>query len=195
MTYPPPSPQQPYPPHPYGPYGPPPPPKKKRRWPLFVGIPLALIVFVSCVAAIGSSGTSNDTSTASPAPAATAPAAAAPAAPASGAPAPAPAGPAAPNGPLQHPEDVQVTSCQREPTLGWPKAQLTITNNSSKASTYSVRVSFQSQDGKTQYGEGYALVSSLAPGQTSPKEAPGFAEIPADAALACVVTSAQRTAA
>ncbi|WP_322762567.1 hypothetical protein [Frankia sp. Cr2] len=94
---------------------------------------------------------------------------------------------------FEHPEDVQVTGCARDATLGWPKATLTITNKSSKASSYSVTVSFQSADGSTQYGEGVAFVSSLAPGQKTVQAAQGTDDIPARSKLVCKVTSAKRT--
>lgn len=190
-------PHRPYPPH-YPPYGARPPiPPRKKRWPLIVGlacgIPIALIIFVTVISvAVGGGGT--DTAASSPPP--PAPAAVAPAAPVS-----APAASAAPavttspaaGGLFQHPEDVTVVNCDRSPATGWPAASLKIVNGSSKNSTYAIRVSFQSQDGATQYGEGFVAVSSLAPGQTTIQVAQGLNDAPANASLACVVTSVQRT--
>ncbi len=86
-----------------------------------------------------------------------------------------------------------MTGCTRDATLGWPKATLAISNKSSKPSTYSITVSFQSADGATQYGEGAAFVSSLAPGQKTVQAAQGTDDIPARSKIVCKVTSAKRT--
>lgn len=94
---------------------------------------------------------------------------------------------------FEHPEDVTVGTCVRDELTGWPKATLTIKNGSSKASSYSVTVSFQSPDGKTQFGEGLAGVTRLEPGQSTTQDAQGLAEVPAGAEFTCVVTSAKRT--
>jgi hypothetical protein len=109
---------------------------------------------------------------------------------------PAAPGSAAPGGGdklFEHPEDVTVAGCIRDQTTGWAKAKLTVKNNSSKASSYAITVSFQSADGATQYGEGLAAVTSLAPGQTTTQEALGTSDIPAGAQFQCKVTSAKRT--
>lgn len=93
----------------------------------------------------------------------------------------------------EHPEDVTVTACERDAVLGWPKATISITNPTDKPTSYAVTISFQSQDGTTQYGEGIAAVTRLAPGQQTTQTAQGTADIPADAAITCVVSSASRT--
>nr|MDT0666242.1 hypothetical protein [Micromonospora sp. DSM 115978] len=102
------------------------------------------------------------------------------------------AGASAPDGLFQHPEDVQIAGCTVDEALSWPVATLTITNQSSKASSYLITVSFQSPDGATLFGEGFATVTSLAPGQATTQEAKGLFELPADTPFGCVVTSAMR---
>lgn len=97
--------------------------------------------------------------------------------------------------PLEHPEDAAIATCERDAVLGFPKATVTITNRSSEASTYTIRVSFQSQDGATQHGEGFAAVSRLEPAQQTTQDALGATQIPADQTVACVLSSVQRTAA
>lgn len=97
--------------------------------------------------------------------------------------------------PLEHPEDAAIAKCERDAVLGYPKATVTVTNHSSEASTYTIRVSFQSQDGSIQHGEGYAAVGRLEPAQQTTQDAVGTTEVPADQTVTCVLSSVQRTAA
>jgi hypothetical protein len=180
MTHPQPYDQTSYPPPaPYsgGPAVPPPPRRKRHRIRNVILGVVALIVVIVVISAVAGGGKSK------PSAAATA---------ASGT---AAATGSVPGGALEHPEDVKVSTCERDATLGWPKAGVTIHNGSSKASTYAITVSFESSDGKTQYGEGAAIVSSLAPGQTTVQTAQGLTEVAANAPLVCTVTQATRTAA
>lgn len=121
--------------------------------------------------------------------------AAAPARTSSGTAAPAAPGAGGPSSVAEHPEDVRVGGCTRDPATGWPVAELTVTNGSAERSTYSVTVSFQSADGRTQYGKGVVFVAQLAPGQGTGQEARGFVEVPEGAAFECAVVSAKRVAA
>lgn len=88
---------------------------------------------------------------------------------------------------------MQILSCERDPTLGWPKANLSITNPTDVPVSYAITVSFQSPDGSVQYGEGIAAVARLAPGQQTSQTAQGVTEVPADVPVTCVVSSASRT--
>ncbi|OHV42233.1 hypothetical protein BBK14_11475 [Parafrankia soli] len=97
--------------------------------------------------------------------------------------------------PLEHPEDAAIATCERDAVLGLPKATVTVTNRSSEASTYTIRVSFQSQDGTVQHGEGYAAIGRLEPAQQTTQDALGGTQIPAEQTVACVLSSVQRTAA
>lgn len=92
-----------------------------------------------------------------------------------------------------HPEDVQVTACERDPAIGWPKATVNVTNPTDKPASYAITVSFQSPDGATQHGEGIAAVVRLAPGQSTSQIAQGTTQIVDGTALNCVVSLANRT--
>lgn len=99
-----------------------------------------------------------------------------------------------PSGVFQHPEDVKVSSCGAD-DLGLLTAQVVVTNTSRKPSSYSITLNFESTDGQTQYGEGFAVITSLAPDQHSPQKVTGTAQAPSGVTIVCRVTSAQRTAA
>ncbi|MEO5724694.1 MAG: hypothetical protein ABIQ39_06945 [Ilumatobacteraceae bacterium] len=70
-------------------------------------------------------------------------------------------------------------------------AQVVITNNSSKASTYFVTVVAESPDGLTRYGDTIVSVTALAPGQRTTEKGIFLKDIPADAVLK--VAQVQRT--
>jgi len=156
------------------PYSPPqPPPAKKRRWPLWAALAVAGVVLVSCVAAVASSSGGGGTGTAG-------------ASATSGA----GAGGSAAQGMFQHPEDVTVSSCAND-DLGMMAAQIVVHNTSSKASNYSIQIAFQSVDGTQKYGDGYAVINTLAAGQQEPEKVQSFTQAPGQ--YKCVVISAQRT--
>lgn len=83
------------------------------------------------------------------------------------------------SGPLQHAEDVTITSCAPDATTHYYAAMVTITNHSSKTSNYSITIAFDSPDGATQYDTGLVAADNLGPGQskmdsaTSLKDAAG----------------------
>lgn len=93
-------------------------------------------------------------------------------------------------------DDVTVSGCTKSdnPYLG-PTAQLTVTNHSSKASNYSITVTFTSPDGATQLDSGNAFVQSLAPGQTTQVEATGLKEDAAAGQFTCKLARVDRFAA
>ncbi len=68
--------------------------------------------------------------------------------------------------------DVAITACglPNNDFLG-PEATVKITNSSSKPSNYLVELGFLSADGATQYDTSNAIVSQLAPGQSSEQKA------------------------
>jgi len=68
--------------------------------------------------------------------------------------------------------DVAITACglPNNEFLG-PEATVKITNSSSKPSNYLVQLGFLSADGATQYDTSNAIVSQLAPGQSSEQKA------------------------
>jgi hypothetical protein len=93
----------------------------------------------------------------------------------------------------QHPENVQITQCKADAD-GYLSGQVTVTNNSSGPSDYAIQVTFNSNDGATQYETGFVLVSSLAPGQTSgPQDLAVFKHV-GNVQVSCKLASARRTA-
>lgn len=104
-------------------------------------------------------------------------------------------GPVAPTGFQQHAEDVEITRCGQQETLGWLEADLKVTNNSGKASTYIISVAIESEDGKTLLAEGSAFVSRLEPGQSTTERAITAKEAPAGVTYRCRITDATRFAA
>lgn len=90
-------------------------------------------------------------------------------------------------------DDVKINSCGKDADLGWAKANITVTNNSSKASDYLIEITFTSKDGKTQIGTGNTIISNLAPGQMKTEDVSAL-EDAGDAEIVCTVTDASRTA-
>lgn len=167
------------PPQPYGPAGPqggwgPPPPKKRKKWPWIVGGVILLIIIIAVASSAGSNSSNNNAS---------------PKASNSS---------KANNGtarsPLDHREDVTISSCATDASLNAPSAKVTVKNSSSKPSDYIVTIAFNSPDGKTQYDTGIASVSNLAPGQTGTDTATSLKQgLPAQ--FVCSVVDATRTSA
>ncbi|MGH9151362.1 MAG: hypothetical protein ACRD03_02925 [Acidimicrobiales bacterium] len=90
-------------------------------------------------------------------------------------------------------DDVTIASCGTDSFgAGTLAAQLSITNNSSKRSNYSVEVSFESVDGATQHGTGIAFIENVEPGQTTTQETAGVDQAPATE-YTCRVVSVDRS--
>jgi len=154
---------------------PPPPPVKKRRWPfILVGLVLSPLLFVGCLVAVVAGGSSQSGSGSPGASSAAKP------------------GGSQAQGLFQHPEDIAISTCTTD-ELGMMIAQIVVTNQSAKASTYAVELSFQSADGKQQYASGHAIITTLAAGQQRPEKVQTFTEPPSAGQFSCVVVSAQRT--
>jgi uncharacterized protein (UPF0333 family) len=100
--------------------------------------------------------------------------------------------PAAPAGDGDKAQDAAITKCEVDKTLGWPSAEVTITNHSSKSSNYMVQVEFLDASG-TRISEGIAATNGLAPGQKSIQKAQGTAE--GKGKLSCKVIDVTRYAA
>ncbi|MEU9146596.1 hypothetical protein [Streptomyces sp. NPDC048349] len=148
---------------------------------------LVLVVVAGLLATLGTDG-GGGTKDRESAPAATpragtdsprAPASQAPASQASPGPDPGPAG------------DVRITSCGVDPTTHWPSAKLTITNRSSKTSTYLVGVEFLGASG-VRLAEGAALSNDLAPGQRAEATAGALDQV--RERVTCRVTKVNRFA-
>ncbi len=89
-------------------------------------------------------------------------------------------------------DDVKISNCGIESVLNLPEATIKVTNNSEKASDYMIEITFQSKDGKEQFGTGDAFISNLKPGQSKTEKVTGFDEVNASA-MTCEVSSVDRT--
>lgn len=164
-------------------YGYPPPPAPKKSVGKIVGFSCLGIVGLFVVLGIAGAllGSEDSPKAKEPATQASAPAASAPAkAPASK--------PAAPSGAKA---DVKITACELDSTMGWAKAELTITNGSSKKSNYIVSIEFVDASG-TRLGEAVAATNNLAPGQAANVTAQGLDQIKDK--ITCKVTEVTRYA-
>lgn len=103
-----------------------------------------------------------------------------------------PAGPQTNSGNTENPppDDVTLDGCGPD-ELGWVTAHGTITNHSSKASTYFVNIEFVTSDG-TRYAEGIASSATVAPGQHVEWDASGLTDY--RDGTTCRVTSVDRFA-
>ena len=64
-------------------------------------------------------------------------------------------------------DDVTLLGCARTDGLGLMEAEVEITNNSSKLSSYWIEIQFESLDGSLLIGEGRGHIENLDPGQTT----------------------------
>lgn len=88
--------------------------------------------------------------------------------------------------------DVSVSKCATDPTLGFATASLTVVNHSSKTSDYTITVAFDAPNG-SQFDTGLADVQTLAPGQTGTTTADSSQQNP-PSGFTCKVTQVNRTA-
>lgn len=168
-------------------WGPPPAPKKSSAGKI---IGFGCLGIVGLVVVLGVAGTllGNNTSDKSPKSPVTASSAGstAPSAPAkartSTAAAPEPKGAEA---------DVKITACEVDSATNWAKAELTITNHSSKTSNYLVSVEFVNASG-TRLGEAFAATNNLAAGQAAEQTAQGLDQITGK--ITCKLTKVTRYA-
>ncbi|MFI6938854.1 hypothetical protein ACIBI4_06255 [Streptomyces sp. NPDC050418] len=87
--------------------------------------------------------------------------------------------------------DVEITSCGISPSTSWPKAEIRITNHSSKTSDYWINVEFVDARGE-RFAEGFVTANNLDPGKVSRESASGFTEAPGS--VTCRVTEVERWA-
>ncbi len=87
--------------------------------------------------------------------------------------------------------DVKLTNCSIDNLTNWPEATLEVTNDSQKPSDYIIEVTFESKDGKTQFGTGNAIISNLKPQQTKKETVSGLEQ--AKGKIKCSVSSVDRT--
>jgi hypothetical protein len=87
-------------------------------------------------------------------------------------------------------EDVEISECTTDGA--GMVAKLTVTNNSSKRSTYSVDVTFESPDGADQFATGFTFIDAVEPGQKATGEAHSLTEAPGE--FECRVVTVERMA-
>jgi hypothetical protein len=85
--------------------------------------------------------------------------------------------------------EVSVTSCAKN-AIGWPEANVKVTNAGDKMADYSITVAFENADG-SQLDTGSAFIQDLRPGQTGTEAAAGTAETTGK--FTCVVTEATKS--
>ncbi|NUS76689.1 MAG: hypothetical protein HOV70_10880 [Streptomyces sp.] len=100
----------------------------------------------------------------------------------------APAKVKAPDGPEG---DVKITGCEVSSATGWPKADVLITNRSSKQSNYIVSVEFVDGTGK-RLGEAFAATNNVAAGQEVEEDAQSLDKV--EGKVECRVTKVTRYA-
>lgn len=103
-----------------------------------------------------------------------------------------PSGAPAPAGDGDKLKDAKITACKVDDVLGWPSAELTVTNHSSKTSNYMIQVEFLDEAG-TRVGEGIAATNNLAASQSANLKAQGAADSKGKK-LSCRVTDVTRYA-
>ena len=145
--------------------------KKRRKWPWILLALLALLVIASVASGGGdkkSDSPSDDNADTSEQPTET------------------------PAGASDEVDDVAITSCTRN-IIGFGEATFTVTNNSSKPSTYSIEIAVESADGTTSYGTANAFVQRLNAGQTTTDKASGLQDVPEGVQLKCTVSDVNRS--
>lgn len=85
-------------------------------------------------------------------------------------------------------EDVTIADCTAD--AAGMVAKLDVTNQSSKRSTYSVDVAFESPDGATQFATGWTFFDAVEPGQVATSEAHSFTAAPGE--FTCRIVSVDR---
>jgi len=89
-------------------------------------------------------------------------------------------------------DDVRLDGCSKDRAMGWGTATLEITNDSSEPSDYTIEVTFESRDGSTNFGTGFAYVTNMAAGQSKTEEVTSLEE--PSGKFKCKITSVDRTA-
>ncbi|MFE3004227.1 MULTISPECIES: FxLYD domain-containing protein [unclassified Streptomyces] len=165
--------------------GQPPAPKKSSAGKIVglgcLGI-VGLLVVIGVVGAVAMGGDDGGEASSKPATTVSEPAAAPEKEPEEDAPAKEPSGPEG---------DVKITGCEVNGTTGWPKADVLITNRSSKKSNYIVSVEFVNASGK-RLGEAFAASNNVAAGQEVEAEAQSLDQV--EGKVECRVTKVTRYA-
>ncbi|MET8841465.1 FxLYD domain-containing protein [Streptomyces rubiginosohelvolus] len=87
--------------------------------------------------------------------------------------------------------DVKITGCEVSSATGWPRADVLITNRSSKQSNYIVSVEFVDGTGK-RLGEAFAATNNVAAGQEVEEDAQSLDKVEGE--IKCRVTKVTRYA-
>jgi hypothetical protein len=97
-------------------------------------------------------------------------------------------------GPLAHAADIHIDACTVDATLQAPVAHLTVTNNSSKPSDYSIAIAFEDPAGN-QLDTGNAFVQALQPHQSTKTDASSLKQGVNTTGMTCKLVQADRTSA
>lgn len=89
-------------------------------------------------------------------------------------------------------DQVKITSCKKDPVLGYLTVKGTAKNTTSKRSDFAIDLAITSADGKTQLGTTIALAANVEPGQTALWDAPSTVD--ATPGAVCKVATVTRTA-
>ena len=87
--------------------------------------------------------------------------------------------------------DVKITACAVDAATKWPRADLDVTNRSSKASDYVISVEFVSPSGE-RLTEAHTSLTHLAPGQVAHDRAGSLVQV--NAPVTCRITDVVRSA-
>lgn len=87
--------------------------------------------------------------------------------------------------------DVEITACEVAGDSRWPRADLTVTNHSSKTSDYVISVEFVTSSG-TRVAEAATTVDNLAPDQVAKERAQSLTQV--DGPITCNITNVTRFA-
>lgn len=90
----------------------------------------------------------------------------------------------------QRPQDVKITSCHV--SGGDLRGAVDVTNHTAQASTYAIKVLFESPDGKIEYDSGTAIVNSLDPGTSSGSQDLQVSKRVGDVPVKCELAAAAR---
>lgn len=174
-------------------YVPPQPPKKKRHTGLIVtGIILGAVVIIAIIATAASGGKKSDASKTTTAAQATTSAATGPATTSA---VPKSSASAVDKGAGSKDASADVTIGALDTSNQFAASvPVTITNHSSKRSSYFIELALESADGKTQLDTTPIIVNDLNPGQTSPQTGTFFATAKPPAGAKVVLKSVQRLA-
>lgn len=89
---------------------------------------------------------------------------------------------------VQRPQDVTIKTCTVQ--NGRLKGSVDVTNHGAVASTYAVKITFESPDSRTLYDTGTAIITDLDPGTSSGEAAVAVSKQVGDVPVKCILAGA-----